>query len=131
MHNWMMRNGEYELARFVHTLTHPHYRLYGPDGYGDGHLIGTYNLRTTRNSRRSQWDGGFFETYALKPTFFSKEVRGDYVFPTYSVYTRSGKLSPTDPNAVRGSRGYAKLSIYTLSNSVFTKGNAIAPFVNR
>lgn len=118
-HNWAMRNGERELARLIHDWTFPPNRLYGPDGYGDGHLIGSYRLRQNRMMRRSGYEGGFFDTYALNPKRLKKRYESDWIFPAYSVYTRSGADSPTDPFIVRGSDGYSKASIYTLASTIF------------
>nr|URG15984.1 MAG: RNA dependent RNA polymerase [Leviviridae sp.] len=119
MHNWMIRAGEFELAQLVHSFTRPSYRLYGPDGFGDGHLLGNYDLRLSRKYKRLGWSGGFFDTYSLRPMEFKSPLIGDSVFPVYSVYTRSGKDRSTDPNIVRGSRGYAKISIYTHATHIF------------
>lgn len=121
MHNWFLRHGEFELAAAVHSYTYSHLRLYGPDGYGDGHLLGAFNLRRNRQVRQSQWGGGFFDTYTLKGKRFCEPLPGDAVLPVYSVYTRSGMHDSTDPNVVRGSRGYAKMSIYTLSEGIFLR----------
>ena len=120
-HNFCMRNGERELAQLILDWTDPDMRLYGPDGYGDGHLIGTYNLRLGRKYRRRGWEGGFFDTYSLQPKRLKKRYAGDWVYPCYSVYTRSGERDPTDPDIVRGSNGYAKVSIYTLARSVWNR----------
>lgn len=119
MHNWFLRHGERELAQACRGYCDPNEILTGPDGFGDGHLIGSHQLRRNRLSSRSGWGGGYFDTYTLNPVRFKKPLPGDAVLPVYSVYTRSGKDSPTDPNVVRGSRGYAKVSIYTLTESVF------------
>lgn len=119
MHNWFLRNGERELAAKVESFTNPALRLYGPDGYGDGHLIGSYSLRYPRQVRRAGYGGGYFDTYTLSPKYFRAPMKGDAVLPVYSVYTRSGELDPTDPNVIRGSSGYAKVSIYTLATTVF------------
>jgi hypothetical protein len=120
-HNFAMRNGERELADLIHSWTDPEQRLYGPDGYGDGHLIGSYNLRLGRKLRRRGWEGGFFETYAMRPKRLKKRYAADWVYPSYSVYTRSGERDPSDPDIVRGSDGYAKVSIYTLARSVWNR----------
>lgn len=120
-HNFCMRNGERELADFIFGWTDPSMRLFGPDGYGDGHLIGSYSLRTNRKLKRAGWEGGFFDTYALRPKRLKKRYAGDWVYPSYSVYTRSGERDPTDPDIVRGSDGYAKVSIYTLARSVWSR----------
>lgn len=118
-HNWALRNCERELADLVHSWTHPAFRIYGPDGFGDGHLIGTHSLRLNRAQRRSGWGGGFFDTYSLRKRSFNRLLPGDWQVPAYSVYTRSGELKPTDPDVVRGSRGYQRISIYTLTTSIF------------
>lgn len=118
-HNWAVRNCEHELASFLLSKTTPHMRLFGPDGYGDGHLIGSYSLRLGRKYRRRGWEGGFFDTYSLRPRRLKKRQDLDWVYPSYSVYTRSGERDPTDPDIVRGSDGYAKVSLYTLATTVF------------
>jgi hypothetical protein len=130
MHNFFMRRGERKLARLVENYTAEPYRLYGPDGYGDGHLLGSYSLRSNRNLRRSGFCGGFFDTYTLKPKRFKKRRLGDWLYPAYSIYTRGqgpvraspalNKIqTPGDPDTVRGSCGYAKVSIYTLATTIF------------
>jgi len=63
MHNFFVRHGEWQLAKVVKTFIKPHNRIYGPDGYGDGHLIGSYTLRRSRKLRRCGYEGGFFDTF--------------------------------------------------------------------
>lgn len=121
MHNWFVRAGEFELAKCVKTFIVHQPTLYGPDGYGDGHLIGTHVLRRNRKTSRDGWSGGYFDTYVLKAVRNSHPSPGDAVLPVYSVYTRSGALDATDPDIVRGSRGYAKVSIYTLGSNIFSR----------
>jgi hypothetical protein len=120
-HNFAVRNGERELADLILSWTEPSMRLWGPDGYGDGHLVGSYSLRTNRYMRRAGWEGGFFDSYSTKPNRLLKNRRysSDWLYPSYSVYTRSGERDQTDPDIVRGSDGYAKVSLYTLARGVF------------
>jgi hypothetical protein len=118
-HNWAVRACEHELAALIFSYTDPSMRLFGPDGYGDGHLIGSYSLRQNRGLRRRGWEGGFFDTYSLRPNRLKKRTPMDWVYPSYSVYTRSGERDPTDPDLIRGSNGYAKVSLYTLATTVF------------
>lgn len=118
-HNWAIRNGERKLAAMIQEWTTPHLRLFGPDGYGDGHLIGSYRLRSNRKLRRCGYGGGFFDTYTLSPKRLKKRYEGDWLYPTYSVYIRSGAESESDPDIVRGNIGYAKTSIYTLASTIF------------
>ncbi len=117
-HNWFFRNGEHELAKCAESLI-TFEKIYGPNGYGDGHLIGSYKLRTPRHTRRRQWEGGFFTTHTFKHRSFKKRLPGDVVLPSYSVYVRSGEDSPTEPDTIRGVSGYQKIDIYTLTTSVF------------
>jgi hypothetical protein len=119
IHNFLIRNLEFELANFVKGYVNQAEILYGPDGYGDGHLIGNHTLRKNRKALRSGWEGGFFDTYSLKQRLYKKPLPGDAVLPSYSIYTGSGKHSATDPDVVRGSHGYTKLSIYTLRRGIF------------
>jgi hypothetical protein len=120
-HNWAVRNCEHELASFLLSKTIPHMRLFGPDGYGDGHLIGSFTTRLSRKYRRRGWGGGFFDTYSLRPRRLKKRQDLDWVYPSYSVYTRSGERDPTDPDIIRGSDGYAKVSLYTLATTIFSR----------
>jgi hypothetical protein len=118
-HNWAMRNCEFNLARVIHEWTFPPNRLYGPSGYGDGHLIGSYSLYQKRRSRRRGYSGGYFDTYAPGIRRLQRHLPGDWLLPAYSVYTRSGLESPTDPSVVRGTKGYRRLSVYTLATTIF------------
>lgn len=118
-HNWAMRRGERELASLCEAWTWEHNRLYGPDGYGDGHLLGSHSLYSKRRERRSGWEGGYFDTYTLSPMRLQKRRTGDWLVPGYSVYARTGAESPTDPYATRGSTGYRRTSIYTLTATIF------------
>lgn len=86
MHNWFIRHGEPALAGIVMESIPTHFKLFGPDGYGDGHLIGSYSLRRNREMKRRGHEGGFFDTMVAE----SKRVRlrelSDWVYPTYSIY---------------------------------------------
>lgn len=120
-HNWAVRNCEPELSRLILEWTRPELRLFGPDGYGDGHLIGSYTIRRNRKLTRNGWGGGFFDTYHRNPKRLKRRRAGDWLFPSYSVYTRASERDYCDPDIVRGSKGYAKVSIYTLVPGVFAR----------
>lgn len=123
-HNELLRKGEFRLAAFVHDWTYPPLRIYGPDGYGDGHLVGAWTPRRPRKLIRRGYEGGIFDTYTNKPRRFLKKLPGDYIFPSYCIYAE-GPTSwwdikeESDRFSVRGSVGYHKISIYTLKNSIF------------
>lgn len=125
MHNFFFRNGDFLFAKLVKRFTHKPSRIYGPDGYGDGHLLGNYTLRLSRKQKRDGFCGGVFDTYTLTPRSFKKPMRGDYIFPCYSIYVRGQRTSeievstPSEPYRVRGICGYSKISIYTHATTIF------------
>jgi len=119
MHNWFMRRFEFSLASIVMRHIPEHVKLFGPDGYGDGHLIGNYQIRQGRRLKRDGCEGGFFDTYTLIGRKNRKAYPNDWVYPVYSVYVRSGRDSPTEPDIIRGTRGFEKVSIYTLADTIF------------
>lgn len=118
-HNWLMRRGERKLATLVESWTCNNWRLYGPDGYGDGHLIGSHSLYLPRKERRSGYEGGYFDTYALGPKRVKTRGLQDYLVPTYSVYRRMGEEMPSDPWVTPGTEGYVRRSIYTTKEGIF------------
>lgn len=128
MHNWFLRHCEPKLAKICESIVPQPLRIYGPDRYGDGHLIGDWTPRQSRKLRRAGWEGGFFDTYVSKPKLFRKRLPGDWVYPSYSIYVSSIKEPTGDVfsssqkeawNIVRGSIGYSKISVYTLATGVF------------
>jgi hypothetical protein len=132
MHNWFMRHGEFALARIVFKYTRPSVRLFGPDGYGDGHLIGSWQPERNRRTVRAGCEGGTFKTYHLLPRYFYWQVYSDEMFPAYNQYVNGSKAEaevihscmPTisqesDMYRVRGTRGYDIMSIYTLATTIF------------
>lgn len=123
MYNWFIRHCEFDLANGVLEVMKKLNisLLWGPDGYGDGHLIGDHSLYSTRASKRKGWCGGYFDTFSLKQRSCYDLSPGDAVLPAYSVYVRSGEESETDPNTVRGSVGYSRIAIYTLSTGIFSR----------
>jgi hypothetical protein len=95
-----------------------HVRLYGPEGYGDGHLVGEWPGRTYNRDRG--WAGYVFDSYSFKPRLDTSQCSGYRVLPSYSIYVKSmdsealpvkyGRPCCTLP----GTQGYRRLSIYTL-----------------
>lgn len=103
LHNYYIREGEFgeEPGFFsdrVKSYIHPDLITYGPEGYGDGHLISSdYALRRNRTMRRSGWTGGYFKTYKLPGGKQINVYPGDYVTPLYVTYISGG-----EPVKVRG-----------------------------
>lgn len=146
LHNFYCRNLDTERAEQVVRLIHPALRIYGPDGFGDGHLIGD-NWGRPHKSRKSRGYGGvIFDTFKLIGRKDFRQMRpGDRVLSLYSIYMRSSAVSSIDNLADRldsmllapepmperrsladgvvyktpslpGTDGYKMISIYTFDN---------------
>jgi len=91
LHNFYVRSfgiGN-PFSRKVVKLIPPHLRLYGPDGYGDGHLIGEHYPDHTKPKMRKKGYRGFtFETFTQEPKRITTRFPGDWVSPLYCIYTR-------------------------------------------
>jgi len=128
MHNWFVRHCEFELANVAKSFINPDIIITGPDGYGDGHLIGGFELYLmNRKLKRSGACGTTFDTYVLVP----KRLKGrPWNYKTVPAYV-AGRIPDDplryleeavefDPDVVRGSVGYKKASIYTHAVSIFS-----------
>jgi len=144
LHNFFRRNLDDEVADAILCHIPEPIRLWGPDGYGDGHLVGRpVALTRSRRLSRVGFGGYFFETYSSVPRSFRSPYPGDYVSPLYSVYARGvipvpneyfpssskagfradvcdfqGSIRSSDGrcyNDLPGVQGYKKMLIYTFS----------------
>lgn len=86
-HNFLVRNGEQDEADKVRTtFLDESLWIYGPDGFGDGHLVGCWGAAPHKRDRG--WSGYVFETYSWKAKLERKLLPGDRHLPTYSIYMR-------------------------------------------
>jgi len=118
-HNWAARNFKFELCALILKYTNSSLRLFGPNGFGDGHLIGSYSLIRSRKLRRLGYEGGYFRTYKLKPRRNLKTYRNDFLLPSYTASCGASKEGPYDSTIARGSRGYTKIFVYTMARGIF------------
>jgi len=89
LHNYFVRSFQDEMAAWVKNLIPTPLRLYGPDGYGDGHLVSSkWPAKRQKEILSNGWGGSFFETFSLEPRRIASRFPGDYVTPLYSVYVR-------------------------------------------
>jgi hypothetical protein len=116
-HNFFMRKQERSLAKICLHRTVKEFRLWGPDGYGDGHLIGSHRL--THRHRDRGYEGGYFRSWKGVPQRHTTGFQTDVLIPSYSVYARMGEENDTDPYVVRGTRRYRTTSIYTTMKGIF------------
>lgn len=127
-HNYFIRNFDDEGAAAVLDAIPRPLRLYGPDGYGDGHLVSELYPRSTKKKLVDKgYEGHFFETFTLGARREISRFPGDWVSPLYSIYVK-GRDTQLDPDVSRlqfapdgrpfwplpGSSGYKKVAIYSL-----------------
>jgi len=91
LHNYYVRRGDDELAKSVVSLIHPSLVIYGPDGYGDGHLIGSHEPRVTEALRRKGYSGYLFHTFSAKAKKSFRPLPSDWVCPSYTTYRRASE----------------------------------------
>ena len=87
LHNFYVRTWQHEMAAKVRSYLHPELIIYGPDGYGDGHLISD-DWNRTPHKRDRGWAGYTFDTYVHIGRKHTRALPGDRVLPCYSVYVR-------------------------------------------
>lgn len=90
MHNFYVRDKDPIRAARVEELIHPALRIYGPDGYGDGHLIGDHPRRRPAKYHERGYSGYFFDTFVTRQARDKIPLkRGEYVVSLYSIYRRN------------------------------------------
>lgn len=102
LHNYYVRRHEYDAAALCLSWLDPAVLLWGPDCYGDGHLIGEFKRTPHKRALPSKdgWGGYTFETWSFKGRRDFKPLPGDYVYPSYSSYVRDESLPLLDNPAI-------------------------------
>lgn len=110
LHNEYVRRYSAEPASHLLSFLDPSLLLWGPDGYGDGHLI-LNDLTTEKtvnpyqpHNRGLGWAGYTFETYTWKAKRHFRPLPGDYVLPCYTIYAtrQPPSISKWDLLTLRG-----------------------------
>lgn len=120
-HNWAVRRFEWAIARLCLQWTNRKSRLWGPDGFGDGHLVGNWTCLIPRDKRRRGWEFGYFRTYALLPKRDLRPLGGDILIPAYSTYCGMSVEGPCDPTVIRGFSGVTRRKVYTNATWVLAR----------
>ncbi len=104
MHNYYVRRGREDFAKKVLGYIHPDLRTFGPDGHGDGHLVGDYEKRRKPRFDRLGYSGHLFDTYVqTPPKDENPERESDGALPSYVAY-RGGAVSTVPPICVEPER---------------------------
>lgn len=99
LHNHYVRHHDDEMAKVVLGLIPEFYHRWGPDGYGDGHLIGDW--KPVHHKREYGWGGYLFNTFTKIGKTHTRVLPGDRVLPVYSIYVKGdGGSLPTLPERV-------------------------------
>jgi len=102
LHNFYVRQNDEEMAATIVKFVGPQIRIFGPDGYGDGHLLGGQSsLRP--HGRSLGWCGYTFETFTFRPRKELATLPGDRVYPVYSTYVSSQDDLGTSLGSLRAS----------------------------
>jgi len=86
LHNFYVRTGQPEPAAEILQFLDVSLQIWGPDGYGDGHLLGDY-IKIPHH-RADGWGGYTFETFTYKRRRAFYKLGADYVYPCYSIYVK-------------------------------------------
>lgn len=91
LHNYYVRRGLEDFAERVQGYIHPDLKVFGPDGYGDGHLVGEYEPRRKPRFARLGYSGFLFDTYAVVPRKdTTPEMASDSALPSHVAYRSVG-----------------------------------------
>ena len=99
-HNFLHRkpwfDPKHKLRDLIMGSIPEHDRLWGPDGYGDGHLLTDDHSRYAKpHGREFGYEGFTFDTCVAVPRRKTKPILGDELLPAYSA-GRSGGIPPAD-----------------------------------
>ena len=116
-HNWAFRRGHGALCDIAKSFIPKDLQLYGPPGFGDGHLLGPWKVVKPRAERRKGWEGGRFSTFREIPKTVETvpdiaALTGLYdLYANPSFWWECGEARV--PGVVPGSACVEKHSIYT------------------
>lgn len=90
LHNFYYRKGWLDISRWIKRTIPGHLIIYGPDGYGDGHLLGPWKGVKKDVHVKHGYGGVLFDTYSKIGRRDKRFHRsGDRVLPQYSIYIRN------------------------------------------
>jgi len=127
LHNFLVRHYEEELAKIVLEHIPDGFRLYGPDGYGDGHLLGDFTKHRSRKVLAKQYGGYSFDTLVFEKCGRKSIYPGDWVSPLYHVYMRQDPanvitcLAGLDPLSKTDGRSGDLIQLVSPTSLGFTK----------
>jgi hypothetical protein len=119
-HNWNYLRGFSNLCGLAKSFIPKDLQFTGPPGYGDGHLLGPWNVvGPSREKRRRGWEVGHFYSFREIPKSVETDpeiaaltgLYDSYANPTEWWECREGRI----PGTVPGTAGVERSSIYTFT----------------
>lgn len=111
LHNFYVRDLDPDRALLVLQNINESLRIFGPDGYGDGHLIGDWRPRRHKKCWTHGYGGVIFDTFKHTGRRDKRALRaGDRVLPVYTIYRREpgdDVIEDTSDFDLLGSRHFA------------------------
>jgi len=79
-----------EYLKLIESFIKPRNKIYGPDGYGDGHLVSSQSLHEylVPHRRSDGWEGFLFKTFSKAPRRDKTKPRGYAILPSYEAYIK-------------------------------------------
>lgn len=116
IHNFFYRNCDSSVCDYLASYIDPTIRIFGPDGYGDGHLLGEWVPAFKKSHLRKGYGGRIFDTFTFRSRRSFRASRGDRVLPAYSVYVTENshdrtQLKGSDVRYGRGGEGDFSVSV--------------------
>ena len=116
-HNWCYTRGYSTLCDIAKSFIPKDLQLFGPPGYGDGHLLGSWTRIQPRAERRRGWEGGRFSTFREIPKSVKTDPDIAALTGLYDLYANPSNWwecnAARQPGIVPGSSCVEKHSIYT------------------
>ena len=116
-HNWALVRGYSTLSSIAKSFIPKDLQLYGPPGYGDGHLLGQWKVVHPRAHRRRGWEGGLFSTFRETPRSVDTDPEIAFLTGIYDLYANPTNWweckAPRIPGITPGTACVEKHSIYT------------------
>lgn len=91
LRNFFWARFDSEVLDIIESRIAPDLRIYGPPGYGDGHLHMDGDTCLKPRGRKHGWGGYTFDTFKLSPKTSIWISRGEAVLPCYTVYVSDPK----------------------------------------
>lgn len=86
LHNYYVRTGRPEFGAIVLGWLDATLHLFGPDGYGDGHLIGDHPRPLKPKLKARGFCGYTFDAFVWKSRKSYRSYQNEHVLPSYTIY---------------------------------------------